>query len=146
MTVSEEISNTAIHVRSNEHSCARFLFTFRDDVPDEFDHTLEMDVVHLVEGNVLYIFCSDTGLQNYSLLNWMSAEQACKAIKSGWIKVYAGAPDYIICDSGSILLREEMQQLARSIAIIVKIALLKPITDSVILKEVTESFQPFATS
>lgn len=53
----------------------RFLFSVKDDITGEFNHTLEMDVVRFPDGNVLHIVCQGTGLQQGMFLNMMSGEK-----------------------------------------------------------------------
>lgn len=41
----------------------RFLFSIKDDLTGEFNHTRQIDAVHLSDGNVLHVVCVGTGFQ-----------------------------------------------------------------------------------
>lgn len=123
----------------------RLFFSVNDGISGEFNHMLEMDVVHLVDGNFLYIICSGTGFQQGKFINKMSAETAWKALKKCWINLYAGAPDFITTDASTNFTTEEMKKAASSMGIIIKAVPTEAHHRIVKLSEVTLSYVPFTS-
>lgn len=58
-----------------------FFFSVKDGITGEFNPTLQMNVVHIPDENVLHIVCQGTGFQQGIFLNKMSAEAAWRALK-----------------------------------------------------------------
>lgn len=98
----------------------RFLFSIRDDITGEFNHVLQVDVVHLCDGNVLHVICTGTGFQQGMFINSMSADSAWRTLKQCWINFFAGAPDYLITDAGSNFTVSEIKEAADSMGIVMK--------------------------
>lgn len=98
----------------------RFLVSIKDDISGEFNHILQIDVVHLEDGNVLHVICTGTGFQQGMSLKYMSAKSAWDALRRCWTNVLAGAPDYIQTDSGSNFAAAEFKKAATHMGIIIK--------------------------
>ena len=120
--VIESLTKQCKHARLKKAKPRRYLFSLRDDVTGEFNHTLEIDVVCLQDGNVLHTICSGTGFQQGRFLNDMSAAEAWNTLRRCWINVFAGAPDYIQADAGTNFTAKEFRNAADDMGIVLKVA------------------------
>lgn len=92
----------------------QFLFSIKDDVTAEFNHVLQVDIMHLSDGNVLHILCTGTGFQQGQFVTNMSATEAWKVLTRIWINTYSGAANKIETDSGSNFTATELMEAAKS--------------------------------
>ena len=99
----------------------RFLFSLKDGVTGEFNHSLQLDVCKLEDGYVLHVICSGTGFQQGKFIGSMSAAEAWNTLRRCWINVYAGAPDVLVSDAGTNFASKEFGDAADSMGIVLKI-------------------------
>lgn len=61
----------------------------KENVTSEFNHSFRMDIVILVEGSLIQVFCMGTGFRQVMFSNKMSVETAWAASKLCWINMSA---------------------------------------------------------
>lgn len=98
-----------------------FLFSMDDRVTGEFNHSLQMEIVHLPDGNVLHVICTGTGFQKGMFVNKMSGKAIYKVLRMCWIGFYGGAHDFINANAGSNFTADEIKKPARTMGIILEI-------------------------
>lgn len=99
----------------------RFRFCARDTIIREFNHVLQMDGASLRYGNVLHVIDVGTSFQNGGFKNKLDAVSTWKNLSNFWIDVYAGAPDYIHTDAGTIVCYEQFNSSAEELGKIVPV-------------------------
>ncbi len=99
----------------------RFLFSVKDDITGDFNHSLQADIVRLSDGDVLHVICMGTGFQQGTFVrNNPSSAEVWRALRRCWINAYAGAPDFLTTDAGTNFTSKEMREAAEGMGITIK--------------------------
>ena len=114
----ERLTKFCKQCQLHSKSPGRFKFTLKDD--RNFNFSVVIDVLYLEGKPVLQAVDEATAFNAARFMKDMSAKTAWDTVRTCWIDMYQGPPDYIVHDAGTNFASAEFRQYARSMAVEVK--------------------------